>query len=110
MDVIYVTWRLRSCHYRLASQDELSLRIHIDSDLAFVYDPIFLEASGQTLLLDWGSDSVNESITKDIENGSSVFHTFVFPMQKVHFLEFYPLDLMFRNRKTGIMLDHTHGI
>lgn len=59
------------------------MRVHIEGRFAFVYDPIFLEASTQTVLLDWGSDSVNEDTAKYITQ-DAVFHTFVFPMQKVN--------------------------
>jgi hypothetical protein len=65
-------------------QDGFCLRVHIEGNLAFVYDPIFLEASSQTLLLDWGSDFVNEGTTKYITlKKNPVFHMFVFPVQKV---------------------------
>jgi len=68
---------------RLEWQDDFSLRVHIEGSLAFVYDPIFLEASSHTLLIDWGSDSVNEGTRKYIKQQKSpAFHTFVFPMQK----------------------------
>lgn len=66
---------------RLELQDDFGLRVHIEGRFAFVYDPIFLEASTQTVLLDWGSDSVNEDTAKYITQ-DAVFHTFVFPMQK----------------------------
>lgn len=71
--------------YRLELQDDFCLRVHIEGNLAFVHDPIFLEASSQTLLIDWGSDLVNEGTRKYITQKKSLaFHTFVFPVQKVN--------------------------
>jgi hypothetical protein len=63
------------------------MRVHIEGSFAFVYDPIFLETPSQTLLLDWGGDLANKNMAKYItlaRDKNPVFHTFVFPVQKVH--------------------------
>ncbi|KAJ3722413.1 hypothetical protein C8R42DRAFT_42423 [Lentinula raphanica] len=68
----------------LSGSDDLKLNLRIHGDLAFIYDPIFLEDTTipATYLFDWGRPDDNETILSYIQAKSSqndsVFHTFVY--------------------------------
>jgi hypothetical protein len=62
------------------------LRVHIHDDMAFVYDPINLEAPNASFFIDWGRKKANKKIGKHITDGrpvNPVFHTFLYPVTKV---------------------------
>lgn len=61
------------------------MRVLFLSNFAFIYDPIFGEtdSDGKSLLLDWGDKESNEKIIKHVTEEGSIFHTFVFPTNKV---------------------------
>ncbi|KAJ3972573.1 hypothetical protein EV361DRAFT_797863 [Lentinula raphanica] len=71
-------------HSLLSGSDDLKLNLRIHGDLAFIYDPIFLEDTTipATYLFDWGRPDDNETILSYIQAKSSqndsVFHTFVY--------------------------------
>lgn len=77
--------------HRLEITSELCLHLHTREDLAFVYDPIFLEARAKTYILDWGSKLINESLESYIDKIKKPFHTFVFPVEKVLILALFVL-------------------
>ncbi|KAF9464358.1 hypothetical protein BDZ94DRAFT_1307889 [Collybia nuda] len=61
---------------------EFGLRLHIEGDRVFVYDPIFLEGPSQTYILEWSRVQVNQKTREYITRGGAkmpVFHTFTFP-------------------------------
>ena len=70
----------------LGSTTEQCLRLQITRDMAFVYDPIFLESSTASYLIDWGRKTANQKTEAYINQGDQknpVLHTFVFPVKKV---------------------------
>lgn len=72
--------------HSLGLMPDHGLRVHIYNDLAFVYDPISLEAPTASFLIDWGRKRVNKRIGKLITHGrpaNPVFHTFLYPVTKV---------------------------
>ncbi|KAF5387633.1 hypothetical protein D9615_000572 [Tricholomella constricta] len=71
---------------RLESSSELCLRLHTVGDLAFLYDPIFLEARlgerKMSYILDWGTAEVNQSLKEYLRGNKVPLHTFLFPTEK----------------------------
>ncbi len=62
------------------------MRVLFLSKFAFIYDPIFGESDtdDKSLLLDWGDKESNDMIINHVtEADGSIFHTFVFPINKV---------------------------
>ncbi|KAG5634162.1 hypothetical protein H0H81_003105, partial [Sphagnurus paluster] len=70
----------------LELSSDLCPRLHTNRDLAFIYDPIFLEARSddkkKSYILDWGTKALNESLKNFLSRNAFPFHTFVFPVEK----------------------------
>jgi len=62
----------------LQSARDLCMRVQIIKDIAFVYDPIFLESGKSSYFIDWGYKNVNEGIIGHVKK-YPVYNTFVFP-------------------------------
>jgi len=60
------------------------MRVQFLNSVAFIYDPIFGESGtdDKSLLLDWGDKESNEMIINHVTEDGSIFHTFVFPINK----------------------------
>lgn len=69
------------------------MRIQIlkDANVAFVHDPIMLQGTSHSYLIDWGEKNRNAAaktyIKKNDENGDPILHTFLFPAKKVRLAE-----------------------
>jgi hypothetical protein len=63
------------------------LRLQIERNMAFVYDPIFLESPDTVYLIDWGSKLENQNIgdymDRNTQNLEGVLHTFLFVLARV---------------------------
>ena len=76
----------------LAASSDFSVRfavlhLHSKHTVAFLYDPIFIEAGKQSYILDWGYRQTNEDLGNYImryRDIDSVFHTFTFPVKEVN--------------------------
>jgi len=67
----------------LGSSTEHCLRLHLTRDMAFLYDPIFLESPSASYIIDWGRKMINQKMEMHLNQGvNPVFHTFVFPKKK----------------------------
>ena len=67
---------------------EPSLKLHIYRDMAFIYDPIFLEAPTATYLVSWGNPIVNTNIKRYLTEPPGrptdrSFHMFVKNVRRV---------------------------
>ena len=81
-------WVSNRCHvwfHRLGTDQQLRMRVQFLNNVAFIYDPIFGESGtdDKSLLLDWGDKESNEMIINHVTEDGSIFHTFVFPINKV---------------------------
>ncbi|KAF8165506.1 hypothetical protein B0H34DRAFT_241816 [Crassisporium funariophilum] len=74
----------------LALSPDMNLRLQItrlptSQNVAFLYDPIFLENRQKTYILDWGNPKTNQNIAQYITQESRtdpVLHTFTFPKRE----------------------------
>ncbi|KIL70205.1 hypothetical protein M378DRAFT_156280 [Amanita muscaria Koide BX008] len=67
----------------LQSLGDLSMRVYTLQNIAFVYDPVFLDSGENSYFIDWGRKQVNEGIIDHFKDpGQSVYYTFVFPKFK----------------------------
>ncbi|KDQ64334.1 hypothetical protein JAAARDRAFT_201690 [Jaapia argillacea MUCL 33604] len=62
-------------------------RVHIEGELVFIYNPLFLESQEPqaSFFADWGPRIVNQRIATSLLSGderSRVLHTFVFPVRQ----------------------------
>jgi hypothetical protein len=59
------------------------LRVALQQDMAFVYDPIFLESTDTVYLIDWGLKTDNRSTKRFIDQYAEMaLHTFFFAVTK----------------------------
>ncbi|KAF8663484.1 hypothetical protein AX16_001052 [Volvariella volvacea WC 439] len=60
------------------------MRLRIDGNMAFVYDPIFLESGAGSYLIEWGEVRSNRAIEEFLlkEPAAPYFHMFVYPLKK----------------------------
>ncbi|KAF8076594.1 hypothetical protein FPV67DRAFT_423263 [Lyophyllum atratum] len=72
----------------LETTSDVAPRMHFIGDLAFMYDPIFLEGrSGETkksCILDWGTEEITRSLERFVRGNRQPLHTFLFPTDKKH--------------------------
>lgn len=79
----------------LSTSPDLSMRLQIirledtkagSINVAFLYDPIFVEARNKSYILDWGRRQTNQNVERYISRHKGVdlvFHVFTFPLKEV---------------------------
>ncbi|KAF8913721.1 hypothetical protein CPB84DRAFT_1819771 [Gymnopilus junonius] len=112
--------------HSLSTSPDLSMRLQIirfedtkagPVNIAFLYDPIFVEARHKSYVLDWGRRQTNQNVERYISRHKGVdlvFHVFTFPLNEnnwfyigahnwsvVQVQDFWPLEGKLCNRSRG---------
>lgn len=66
--------------------DDLCFRIQVIGDMAFIYEPVTMDASSTSGLFDWGTPADNQDTAAYLQttlSANNILHTFILPSKKV---------------------------
>jgi len=69
----------------LAHMDDLCFRIQVIGDMAFIYEPVTMDASSTSGLFDWGTPADNQDTAAYLQttlSANNILHTFILPSKK----------------------------
>jgi hypothetical protein len=100
--------------YSLRSSSEMKIRMHIvqmdhsELNVAFLYDPIFVEKGEKSsYLIYWSRPDTNKALEEEIlrhKEKDPVFHTFTYPLKEVGFTRLNREADMFQFKAEGMVL------